>query len=86
MRASEVFEEVTGGGTSDFAELVSILNRLGAWCLIGGFAVNCYVEPVYILDADIVVAASKLPDIKEALVSSGFSIEEFPHLLTIFEE
>jgi hypothetical protein len=81
MTASEVFEAVTGSGSSDFATLVSILNRLGDWCLIGGLAVNCYVEPVYTLDADIVVVASKLPNVKEALLTSGFSIEEFPHSL-----
>jgi hypothetical protein len=46
MTASEVFEAVTGSGSSDFALVVRILNRRGAWCLIGGLAVNCYVAPV----------------------------------------
>ena len=53
MTASEVFESVTGSGSSDFALLVQILNEHGPWCLIGGLAVNCYVEPVFTLDADI---------------------------------
>ncbi|MEK6280638.1 MAG: nucleotidyl transferase AbiEii/AbiGii toxin family protein [Acidobacteriota bacterium] len=81
MTASEVFEAVTGSGSSDFATLVSILNRRGSWCLIGGLAVNCYVEPVYTLDADVVVIASELPAIKDELVRAGFSVEEFPHSL-----
>src|SRR6266498_892739 len=81
MTASEVFEAVTGSGSSDFAMLVAILNRRGAWCLIGGLAVNCYVEPVYTLDADIVVAASELSAIKGDLIHAGFSVEEFPHSL-----
>jgi len=81
MTASEVFEAVTGSGSSDFAIVVSILNRRGAWCLIGGLAVNCYVEPVYTLDADIVVAASELPAIKDELINAGFSVEEFAHSL-----
>ena len=81
MTASEVFEAVTGSGSSDFATLVAILNRRGSWCLIGGLAVNCYVEPVYTLDADIVVVASKLPAIKDELIAAGFSVEEFPHSL-----
>ena len=81
MTASEIFESVTGSGSSDFATLVSILNRRGAWCLIGGLAVNCYVEPVYTLDADIVVIASELPGIKDELINAGFSVEEFPHFL-----
>ncbi len=81
MTASEVFEAVTGSGSSDFATLVSLLNQRGDWCLIGGLAVNCYVEPVYTLDADIVVGASELPNIKQALAASGFKIDEFPHSL-----
>ncbi|MEP6819480.1 MAG: hypothetical protein ABJA18_08085 [bacterium] len=81
MTASEVFEAVTGSGSSDFATLVAILNRRGSWCLIGGLAVNCYVEPVYTLDADIVVIASELPAIKDELIRAGFSVEAFPHSL-----
>ena len=81
MTASEIFESITGSGTSDFATLVRILNQRGPWCLIGGLAVNCYVEPVYTLDADIVVIASKLAAIKDELIKTGFSVEEFPHSL-----
>jgi hypothetical protein len=81
MTASEVFEAVTGSGSSDFATLVKILNRRGSWCLIGGLAVNCFVEPVYTLDADVVVIASELPAIKDDLIQAGFSVEEFPHSL-----
>jgi hypothetical protein len=81
MTASEVFEAVTGSGSSDFALVVNILNRRGAWCLIGGLAVNCYVEPVYTLDADIAVIGSELPMIKDELIDAGFSVEAFPHSL-----
>src|SRR5688572_8779837 len=81
MTASEVFESVTGSGSSDFAILVGILSKHGSWCLIGGLAVNCYVEPVYTLDADIVVVSSELPAIKGELNAAGFSVEEFPHSL-----
>jgi hypothetical protein len=81
MTESEVFESVTNGGSSDFVLLVSILNQHGSWCLIGGLAVNCYVEPVYTLDADIVVVSSELPGIKDDLVAAGFAVEEFAHSL-----
>lgn len=79
MTASEIFESITGRGSSDFAVLVGILNEHGRWCLIGGLAVNCYVEPVYTLDADIVVAASEADAIKKDLARAGFQIQEFPH-------
>jgi hypothetical protein len=81
MTESEVFESITGSGSSDFAILVDILNRHGSWCLIGGLAVNCYVEPVYTLDADIVVISSELEVISNDLRSAGFSVEPFPHSL-----
>ncbi len=81
MTAEEIFESVTGSGSSDFESLASILNRHGDWCLIGGLAVNCYVEPVYTLDADVVVVASELPAIKKELLEAGFSVVEFPHSL-----
>ena len=32
--------------------------------MIGGLAVNCYVEPVYTVDADIVVVAEHLSAIR----------------------
>jgi hypothetical protein len=81
MTASEVFESVTGSGSSDFAILASILNNYSSWCLIGGLAVNCYVEPVYTLDADIVVVSTELPAIKDELTAAGFVVEEFEHSL-----
>ena len=64
MTAAEIYESITDGGTSDFAELVTVLNRHKPWCLIGGLAVNCYVEPVYTVDVDLVVVAANLPRIE----------------------
>ncbi|MDX6497078.1 MAG: hypothetical protein QOG23_338 [Blastocatellia bacterium] len=81
MTASEVFESVTGSGSSDFALLVQILNEHGPWCLIGGLAVNCYVEPVFTLDADIVIVSDGLEASRVQLSASGFSLQEFPHSL-----
>lgn len=65
MTESEIFEAVTGSGSTDFAKVVRILNQYSGWCLIDGLAVNCYVEPVFTLDADIVVVSSDLPEIKK---------------------
>jgi hypothetical protein len=70
MTAVEMYEFVTNGGASDFADLVTVLNRNKPWCLIGGPAVNCYVEPVYTVDVDLVVVAANLPQIKRALEHS----------------
>ena len=55
VTAAEAYELTTQGGATDFARLVKACESFGPYCLIGGLAVNCYVEPVYTLDADIVV-------------------------------
>ena len=81
MTAEEIYESVTNGGASDFAQVAAILERHGPWSLIGGLAVNCYVEPVYTVDADIVVVAQHLPAIREELAAAGFRLEQFPHSL-----
>ena len=74
MTAAEIYESVTNGGASDFAELVAVLNRNKPWCLIGGLAVNCYVEPVYTVDVDLVVVAANLEQIGQELEAAGFRL------------
>lgn len=79
MTAAQVYDSVTNGGASDFAQAVAIFNQHGPWCLIGGLAVNHYVEPVYTIDADLVLATENLPAVRDALVGAGFVVEVFPH-------
>ena len=70
---------ITRGGATDFVRLIEACESFGPYCLIGGLAVNCYVEPVYTLDAGIVAIASSLPDLSAHLLEQGFKIEEHPH-------
>jgi hypothetical protein len=77
MTAAEVYESVTHGGASDFADVTAILNRNKPWCLIGGLAVNCYVEPVYTIDVDLVVVAKNLAQIQRELEAAGFAVQRF---------
>ena len=57
----EAYELTTRGGATDFARLIAVCESIGSYCLIGGLAVNCYVEPVYTLDAGLVIIAANLP-------------------------
>ena len=75
MTATEVYQLTAQGGASDFQQLIEICASLGSYCLIGGLAVNCYVEPVYTLDADLVFIASALPDLAARLSEEGFKLE-----------
>src|SRR5438046_1531041 len=79
MTALEVYDLVTSGGGSDFAGVIGICETLGPYCLIGGLAVNCYVEPVYTIDANFVVVLSELPRLADRLAERGFRIQAFEH-------
>jgi hypothetical protein len=79
MTAAEAYELTTRGGTTDFARVIAACETAGPWCLIGGLAVNTFVEPVYTLDADLVVVSSGLQDLAENLRKQGFTIEEHEH-------
>ncbi|MGH7839351.1 MAG: hypothetical protein ACREQC_16205, partial [Candidatus Binataceae bacterium] len=63
----------TRGGATDFAEVIATCESFGPYCLIGGLAVNCYVEPVYTLDADLVVIAGHLSAVEAHLQDRGGS-------------
>ena len=47
--------------------------------MIGGLAVNSYVEPVYTVDADFVIVSANLSRISAALDAAGFSLQTFAH-------
>ena len=79
MTQTEVFESVTNGGSSDFSQLVDVLDKHGKWCLVGGLAVNCYVEPVFTVDADVVVASANLGPVQAELIARGFEVIEYKH-------
>ncbi len=79
----EAYELTTQGGATDFARLIAACESFGPYCLIGGLAVNCYVEPVYTLDADLVVIASGLSKLSEYLQEQGFKTEVHPHSLNV---
>ena len=83
MTAKEAYELTTQGGSTDFARLIEACESFGPYCLIGGLAVNCYVEPVYTLDADLVVIASGLRHLATHLQQQGFQAEEHPLSLKV---
>jgi hypothetical protein len=66
------------GHDSDLHLAIAALRDCGhPFCLIGGLAVNHYVEPVVTLDADFAVAGST--GLVEALTARGFGVESIAH-------
>jgi hypothetical protein len=81
MTAAEAYELTTRGGATDFARAICICESFGLYCVIGDWAVNCYVEPVYSLDADLVSIAAKLAAVRAHLETQGFATEMHEHSL-----
>ncbi len=77
MTAKEFLAGLTGS-SDDFRLMVEALRASGQrFCLIGGLAINHYVEPMVTLDADFAIAGAA--GAAEALRSRGFEVEEHPH-------
>ena len=70
---------------SDFLEkLIALLAKHQIqYCVIGGQAVNAFVDPVVSLDLDLVVAVDQL-EVVEALLAEAFTVKHFPHGLNVY--
>jgi hypothetical protein len=67
--------------------LLDILAETGSrYCLIGGLAVNAYVEPVVSLNLDIVAAIENIEAICKAAKERGFRVERFEHSVDLTSE
>ncbi len=53
------------------------------YCVIGGLAVNAYVEPVVSLDIDIVITLKKVEAICRAAERRGLNVEPSQHSVKI---
>ena len=78
------FWKATVADKSDFLEsVVSTLREHDIrFCVIGGQAVNAYVEPVVSLDLDIIIALDQIKAV-EALFSRSYKVETFPHSINV---
>ncbi len=83
MKALSFWKAVTMD-TSDLLERVLELlrERRINFCVIGGQAVNAYVEPLVSLDLDLAVAVDQIDQIRK-LVEQSFVVEEFAHSLNV---
>ena len=67
--------------------LLDILSKTGSrYSVIGGLAVNAYVEPVVSLDLDIVASIDDLETICKAAQEHGLKVEKFEHSVNITGE
>jgi hypothetical protein len=83
MQALDFWKIVTMDYSNLLENLISFLHEHEIqFCVIGGQAVNAYVEPLVSLDLDLIVATNQIESLK-ALLEKHFSVKEFPHSLNI---
>jgi Nucleotidyl transferase AbiEii toxin, Type IV TA system len=83
MRALEFWKTITMDQTNFLERLIAVLDQHGIrYCVVGGQAVNAYVEPLVSLDLDLVVAAKQLREV-ETLLSKEFNLKRFPYSLNV---
>ena len=84
MTGKEFINRMANGESDIIQILLDILSKTGSrYCLIGGLAVNAYVEPVVSLDLDIVAAVEDVGAICKAAKERGLKIEQFEHSVNI---
>jgi hypothetical protein len=84
MTGKQFINSLANGKSDIIQILLDILAETGSrYCLIGGLAVNAYVEPVVSLDLDIVAAAQDLGAICKAAQERGLAVEPFEHSVNL---
>jgi hypothetical protein len=87
MTGKEFMNSVARGKSDIIQMLLDILaEKSSRYCLIGGLAVNAYVEPVVSLDLDIVTAVEDMEAICEAAKKRGMRLEQFEHSVNLSAE
>ncbi len=84
MTGKEFINSVANGKLDIIQMILDILTETGSrYCLIGGLAVNAYVEPVVSLDLDIAVAVENVEAISKMARERNLKVEHFKHSLNI---
>ncbi len=84
MTGKDFIKKVVNGKSDIIQSFLDILSETNSrYCIIGGLAVNAYVEPVVSLDLDIVVAVENVKTICDAAEKRGLKVEEFEHSVNI---
>src|SRR5580700_2990942 len=83
MKALSFWKAVTLDKSNLLEELFALLQDHGMrFCVIGGQAVNAYVEPLVSLDLDLAVAVDQIDQVHQ-LMREHFQVEAFPHSLNV---
>jgi len=80
MTGKEFLNSLANGQSDIIQILLDIIAETASpYCVIGGLAVNAYVEPVVSLDVDIVIAVKDVEATCRAAQRRGLKVEQFEH-------
>lgn len=83
MQAFAFWKTIAMDHSNLLENLIELLKQHDVrFCVIGGQAVNAYVEPLVSLDLGLAVAVTQLEKV-EALLASRFTVKRFPHSLNV---
>ena len=83
MTKKEFMNIICNGQEDLLQKFLDLLTKMKIdYCIIGGLAVNAYVEPVVSMDLDVVVFTKAIDSLKKES-ENIFKIEEFPHSLNL---
>jgi hypothetical protein len=79
------FMNTVANGKKDILQIfLNILKRTKtAYCIVGGLAVNAFVEPVVSLDLDVVIESKDIDKVSKEIVDKGFKVEKFEHSMNL---
>ena len=81
----KAFMNAVANGEIDILQmLLDILAQSNVdYCVVGGLAVNAYVEPVVSLDLDLVVATKDTATVCRSAEQKGLEVERFEHSINL---
>ena len=83
MQAQAFWKIITMDEANLLGRMISLLDENHIqYCVIGGQAVNAYVDPLVSLDLDLAVSVDQLDQL-ENLLSSGYKLKRFAHSLNV---
>jgi hypothetical protein len=84
MTGKEFLNSVARGKSDLLQQFLGILAETGSrYCVIGGLAVNAYVEPVVSLDIGFVIAVHEIENVEKAALEHELKLDRFEHGINI---
>ncbi len=79
------FMHTVANGKEDILQIfLNVLKKTKtAYCIVGGLAVNAYVEPVVSLDLDVVIESKDIDKVCKEIVDKGLKVERFEHSVNL---